>query len=74
MEQQQLPKTKKFVTVTLTESTADSIKSCLEILRATFEAEEKAMFSQGGSEHIQKLLHKLDHRLDQDGQATGVWL
>ena len=49
MEQIQLPKTKKFVTVTLTESTADQIKSCLEILRATFEAEEKAMFSQGGS-------------------------
>ena len=74
MEQIQLPKTKKFVTVTLTESTADSIKSCLEILKTTFEAEEKAMFSQGGSEHIQKLLHKLDHRVDQDGQATGVWL
>ena len=60
----------KFVTVTLSETTADQIKASLEILKATFEAEEKAMFSQGGSEHIQKLLHKLDHRIDQDGKAN----
>ena len=64
----------EFVTVTLSESTADSIKQCLEILKATFEAEEKVMFSQGGSEWVQKLLLKLDHRLDQDGKATGLWL
>ena len=64
----------KFVTVTLSEKTADSIKASLEILKATFEAEEKAMFSQGGSEHIQQLLHKLDHRKDQDGMPTGPWL
>jgi len=76
MTQSKTIQKKQKVTVTLSEQTADSIKASLEILKATFEAQEKAMVTQpsDGSEWIQKLLHKLDHRLDQDGKPTGLWL
>ena len=66
---------RKTVTVTLKEDVADTIKGLLKILKASFEAqEEMSICGKHEAKFVQKMMDKLDHRLDQDGKPTGLWL
>tara|TARA_B110000240_G_scaffold24467_1_gene24802 strand:- start:244 stop:468 length:225 start_codon:yes stop_codon:yes gene_type:complete len=65
----------KMVTVTLKDDVADTIKGLLKILKVSFEAQEEMGICQPmEAKMVQKLMDKLDHRLDQDGKPTGLWL
>jgi|TARA_R110000765_G_scaffold475_2_gene1222 hypothetical protein len=74
MKQTESPK-RKTVTVTLEDDVADTIKGLLKILKVSFEAQEEMGICQPmEAKFVQKLMDKLDHRLDQDGKPTGLWL
>lgn len=64
------------ITVVLSEKTADATIESLKILKGIYEVQEKAMVTQpsDGSEWIQKLLDKLDHKQDEHGLPTGPWI
>ena len=74
MKQTKTPK-RKTVTVTLKDDVADTIKGLLKILKVSFEAQEKiGICGKQEAIMVQKLMDKLDHRIDQDGKPTGLWL
>ncbi len=75
MTQSKTIEKKQVISVHLSERTADSIKADLKILKAVFEAQESLFIVQPSeAEGVQKLIDKLDHKQDQDGKPTGLWL
>ena len=74
MKQTETPK-RKTVTVTLKDDVADTIKGLLKILKVSFEEQERmGICGKQEARMVQKLMDKLDHRIDQDGKPTGLWL
>ena len=63
--------TKQIISVVLSERTSDQARGCLKILMDIFSAIPE---KQSDAKLVQKLIDKLDHKQDQDGKATGLWL